>query len=138
MKNDEIIATPPGKTIKEQLKQQHMSKKVDDTLVPVPVKLLAQLKAMSAFHRYQTMNIEEVWNEIDKQCEKVEENLSTSMNIVAQARALFEIEKSEGKREAQELIDEMMTSAPGDEGQVYMGLVAITLRKLNKQYEKGK
>lgn len=57
-----------------------MSKKVDDTLVPVPVKLLAQLKAMSAFHRYQTMNIEEVWNEIDKQCEKVEENLSTSVN----------------------------------------------------------
>lgn len=115
-----------------------MSKKVDDTLVPVPVKLLAQLKAMSAFHRYQTMNIEEVWNEIDKQCEKVEENLSTSMNIVAQARALFEIEKSEGKREAQELIDEMMTSAPGDEGQVYMGLVALTLRKLSKKYEEGK
>lgn len=27
MKNDEIIATPPGKTIKEQLKQQHMSQK---------------------------------------------------------------------------------------------------------------
>lgn len=26
-KNDEIIATPPGKTIKEQLKQQHMSQK---------------------------------------------------------------------------------------------------------------
>lgn len=27
MKNDEIIATPPGKTIKKQLKQQHMSQK---------------------------------------------------------------------------------------------------------------
>lgn len=27
MKNDEIIATPPGETIKEQLKQQHMSRK---------------------------------------------------------------------------------------------------------------
>lgn len=27
MKNDEIIATPPGETIKEQLKQQHMSQK---------------------------------------------------------------------------------------------------------------
>lgn len=26
-KNDEIIATPPGETIKEQLKQQHMSQK---------------------------------------------------------------------------------------------------------------
>lgn len=26
-KNDEIIATPPGKTIEEQLKQQHMSQK---------------------------------------------------------------------------------------------------------------
>lgn len=26
-KNDEIIATPPGETIKEQLKQQHMSRK---------------------------------------------------------------------------------------------------------------
>ena len=36
-----------------------MSKKVDDTLVPVPVKLLAQLKAMSAFHRYQTWNVNE-------------------------------------------------------------------------------
>ena len=115
-----------------------MSKKVDDTLVPVPVGLLAQLKAMSAFNWYQTMNIEEVWNEIDKQCEKVEENLSTSMNIVAQARTLFEIEKREGKREAQKLIDEMMISAPGDEGKTYMGLVAITLRKLNKQYEEGK
>lgn len=27
MKNDEIIAIPPGETIKEQLKQQHMSQK---------------------------------------------------------------------------------------------------------------
>lgn len=27
VKNDEIIATPPGETIKEQLKQQHMSQK---------------------------------------------------------------------------------------------------------------
>lgn len=27
MKHDEIIATPPGETIKEQLKQQHMSQK---------------------------------------------------------------------------------------------------------------
>lgn len=112
-----------------------MSKRIDDTLVPVSVGLLAQLKAMSAFRRYQTMDIKEVWDEIDKQCEKVEENLSASMNIVAQARALFEIEKSEGKKEAQELIDEMMTNAPGDDGKIYMGLVAITLRKLNKRYE---
>lgn len=115
-----------------------MNRKVDDTLVPVPVGLLAQLKAMSAFRRYQTMDIKEVWDEIDKQCEKVEENLSASMNIVTQARVIFEIEKMEGEKEAQKLIDELVAKMPGEDGKTYMGFVAITLWKLRKKYEEEK
>ena len=114
-----------------------MSKRIDDTLVPVPVGLLAQIKAMSLFHKCETMSFEKVWGDIDRRCEEAEEGLSTSMDIVVHARALFEIEKSEGKKEAQELIDEMMASVPGENGKTYMGLVAITLQKLNKRYEEG-
>lgn len=33
-----------------------MSKRIDDTLVPVPVGLLAQIKAMSLFHKCETMS----------------------------------------------------------------------------------
>ena len=115
-----------------------MSKKVDDTLVLVPVGLLAQIKAMSSFLKYETMSFEKVWDDIGNRCEEVEENLSTSMDIVAQARAIFEFEKKEGAKAAQDLVNELIATMPGDEGKTYMGLVAITLRKLSKKYEEGK
>lgn len=114
-----------------------MSKRIDDTLVPVPVGLLAQIKAMSSFLKYETMSFEKVWDDIGNRCEEVEENLSTSMDIVAQARAIFEFEKKEGAKAAQDLVNELIATMPGDEGKTYMGLVAITLRKLSKKYEEG-
>lgn len=112
-----------------------MNRKVDDTLVPVPVGLLAQVKAMSSFLKYETMSFEKVWDDIGNRCEEVEENLSASMDIVAQARAIFEFEKKEGAKAAQDLVNELIATMPGDEGKTYMGLVAITLRKLSKKYE---
>lgn len=115
-----------------------MNRKVDDTLVPVPVGLLAQVKAMSSFFEYETMSFEKVWGDIDRRCEDVEENLSTSMDIVAQARVIFEIEKMEGEKEAQKLIDELVAKMPGEDGKTYMGFVAITLWKLRKKYEEEK
>lgn len=114
-----------------------MSKRIDDTLVPVPVGLLAQLKAMSAFRRYQTMSFEKVWDDIDGRCEEVEENLSAVMNMVANSRIIFEVEKTEGAKEAEELVNEMMTKAQDEEGEMYMALIAKTLQKLSKKYEEG-
>lgn len=112
-----------------------MNKDVDNMTVPVPMKVLAQLKAMSAFSAYETMNASEVWAELDECCEKVEKGLSVSLDIVAQARGLFEIQKTEGMKEAHELIDEMRNNAPQDVADIYMTLVAITLQKLDRQYE---
>ena len=112
-----------------------MSKRIDDTLVPVSVGLLAQLKAMSAFRRYQTMDIKEVWSDINDRCEETTKGLSVSMDIVAQARAIFEFEKREGPKEAQELVNELIAKMPGEKGKMYMALIAKTLQKLNKQYE---
>ncbi|MDB7641241.1 hypothetical protein PND19_01135 [Ligilactobacillus ruminis] len=112
-----------------------MSKKVDDTLIPVPVGLLAQLKAMSAFRRYKTMSFEKVWDDIDGRCEEVEDNLSAVMNMVANSRIIFEVEKTEGVKEAEELVNEMMAKTQDEEGKMYMALIAKTLQKLNKRYE---
>lgn len=112
-----------------------MNRKVDDTLVPVPVGLLAQVKAMSSFFEYETMSFEKVWGDIDRRCEDIEENLSTSMDIVAQARVIFEIEKMKGEKEAQKLIGKLAAKMSGEDGKTYMGLIAVTLWKLRKQYE---
>ncbi len=115
-----------------------MNRKVDDTLVPVPVGLLVQLKAMSAFRRYKTMSFDEIWDDIDKRCEEAEENLSAVVNMLTNARVIFEVEKTEGVKEAEELVNEMMDKAPDEEGKMYMALVARTLQKLSKEYEEGK
>ena len=112
-----------------------MNKKIDDTLVPVPVGLLAQIKAMSSFLKYETMDFEKVWSDINDRCEETTKGLSVSMDIVAQARAIFEFEKKEGPKEAQELVNELIAKMPGEKGTMYMALIARTLQKLSKQYE---
>lgn len=115
-----------------------MNKRVDDTLVPVPVGLLAQIKAMSSFLKYQTMSFEEIWDDIDKRCEEVAKDLSGYVNVVGIAHALFEIEKSEGPEGAQDLIDEIITGMSSEEVNGFMALVARELRRLSKKYKEGK
>lgn len=122
-------------TVEELWEEQRMNRKVDDTLVPVPVGVLAQLKAMSAFSNYKTMNVKEVWNDIDRRCEEVEKGLSDFIDVMTTAYSIFEIENNEGPEEARKLIDEMIVKMPHEEADGFMIFVAMELRRLRAEYE---
>lgn len=90
---------------------------------------------MSAFHDYKTMNFEKIWDDIDDRCEETKEGLSGFVNMMGIVHSIFEFEKKEGAKAAQDLVNELIATMPGDEGKTYMGLIAITLQKLSKKYE---
>lgn len=117
-----------------------MNKKVGEILVPVPVKALVQLKTMSAFHDYKTMNFEKIWDDIDDRCEETKEGLSGFVNMMGIVHSIFEVEKSEGLKEAQKIADETMAEMSGEHGDEVMALIAKELRELSVEYkeENGK
>lgn len=112
-----------------------MNKGFGKIFVPVPAETLAQLIAMSAFNKFETMSFEKVRDDIDNQCEKTAEGLSGYVNVTGIARSIFEVEKSKGAKEAQTLIDRIMTGMSGKECEEFMKLVAKALHELNKKYE---
>lgn len=59
-KNDEIIATPPGETIKEQLKQQHMSQK------ELAKKMCISDKELALFLEGKMLLTTEIANKLEK------------------------------------------------------------------------
>lgn len=112
-----------------------MHKGLGKIFVPVPAETLAQLIAMSAFNEFETMSFEKVWDDIDKQCEKTAGGLSGYVYVTGIARSISEVEKGKGAKEAQTLIDRIMTRMSGKECKEFMKLVAKASHELNKKHE---
>lgn len=115
-----------------------MSKRIDDTLVPVPAGVLAALEAVCTFAHCKTINHKEMLEIISSRAEEVEEGLSGTISMLSLAYVIFETEKTHGKKAAKKVTSEILGRFQGEKKELVARFVADTIDDFERMYRGGK